>query len=792
MKRRILLILAFLIAYLHISYAQDDTISISQRPKIGLVLSGGGAKGAAHIGVIKYLEEMGIPVDYVAGTSMGSIVGGLYALGYSADEMLQIISDVDWSKLISNKVNREKISFKEKNDLSRQLINVPFSVNRKENESAKTQSFRNSLPDGIVSGDNLLNLFNSLSIGYTDSISFNDLPTPFLCIATNMLNGNADILDKGEFSKSLRASMAIPILFDPVKIGDCLYADGGLVCNFPVDQCRAKGADFIIGVSMSPGLEDDTDNLTSLPSQIKQLKEIITDKEVDSYDEKCEIMIRPELNGVGMLSFNAESVAQITNSGYEAAQALEEEFQELLDTLRSYGYVAQEKSEKEKARNIVNDKQLITAVKFNGAKSQFEKWMRRKCTVKPGEFVSKEQIDESISVFYGTGSFSNITYNFLDDPTTPEGYILEFTFVEKPPHELGIGIRLDSQELLSMLLHAGYNYNRTDGFKADLNIKISNNQRVGLNLSYGDQLTPSINLEYNYSNSELDMFDYDVLDMNIGYMKHNFKLYLSETYSRTTQAKIGIDMELLRNRKVMYGDFEVSDKDYRPINTFGPYATVLFDNLDNSKLPIRGTKSTLHFSWKAKQLYKGQFENLNYGAVRYGIESYIPIIEDKFTIIPKTYGSFLFGKGAVNGLKYSWSPNFQGPVPVYPSFNNMIGGPEMGKFIDHQIPFIGLNKLTFAFNNMAVLRTDFRVKIFEHHYLIAMLNFARSGIDLKNFFKDDGIPQWEEYYETNSGTMIGGGIRYLIDSKFGPVSFDISTSNFSPTVNLYLCLGYYF
>lgn len=116
----------------------------------------------------------------------------------------------------------------------------------------------------------------------------------------------------------------------------------------------------------------------------------------------------------------------------------------------------------------------------------------------------------------------------------------------------------------------------------------------------------------------------------------------------------------------------------------------------------------------------------------------------------------------------------------------------MGKFIDHQIPFIGLNKLTFAFNNMAVLRTDFRVKIFEHHYLIAMLNFARSGIDLKNFFKDDGIPQWEEYYETNSGTMIGGGIRYLIDSKFGPVSFDISTSNFSPTVNLYLCLGYYF
>ena len=186
-------------------------------------------------------------------------------------------------------------------------------------EDIQSRSFRNSLPSGIVSGDNLINLFNSLAVGYSDSIAFNDLPTPFICIATNLMNGEADILDKGVFTKSLRASMAIPILFDPIEIDNTPYVDGGLVCNFPAEQCRAMGADYIIGVSMSPGLEENPENLSSILSQIKQLKEIITDKENDQYHQLCDIFIRPELKGVGMLSFDAESVARVTQSGYEAA-----------------------------------------------------------------------------------------------------------------------------------------------------------------------------------------------------------------------------------------------------------------------------------------------------------------------------------------------------------------------------------------------------------------------------------------------------------------------------------------
>ena len=165
--------------------SQNDTVSNS-RPKVGLVLSGGGAKGAAHIGVIKYIEEQGIPIDFIAGTSMGSVIGGMYALGYTSDEILDIVSQVDWDKLISDNVNRREISYTRKHESVTQLISVPFSVTT-DREELQSRSFKNSLPTGIVSGDNLITLFNSLSVGYSDSIIFNDLPIPFICIATKKL-----------------------------------------------------------------------------------------------------------------------------------------------------------------------------------------------------------------------------------------------------------------------------------------------------------------------------------------------------------------------------------------------------------------------------------------------------------------------------------------------------------------------------------------------------------------------------------------------------------------------------
>ena len=774
------------------AYSQEtDSVNVT-RPKIGLVLSGGGAKGAAHIGVLKYIEEAGIPIDYIAGTSMGSIVGGMYALGYSSDEILEIISEVDWDRLISNQVERRQISYAGKYENRTQNVTVPFSTGT-DDEELQSRSFKNSLPTGIVSGDNVINLFNSLSVGYSDPVDFNELPVPFLCIATNMLNGEADVLDKGIFSKSLRASMAIPILFDPVEIDDVLFADGGLVNNFPAEECRAMGADYIIGVSMSKGLEDDPDNLSSLFSQVKQLKVIITDKEFDEYPEMCDIFISPDLKGVGMLSFDAESVARVTQSGYEAAAMKEAEFAALKEKILSGSEPEEEACHTpKKALNIMKEKILISGIEMDGVDKDIEKWVRRKCTVNVGDMVSKEDIDKSVSIYYGTGNYDSITYTLHEDGSADDAYVLRFKFVESPPHDFGIGFRVDSQDMLSVMFRMGINTNRMSGFKADISSKLGGNQWLKTNFSYGHMLYPRINLAYNFRNSELDAYDMDELVMNMKFLQHKFRLYLSENYSRTVSVGVGIEAEMIRPRKVMYLLHDALDRDYQPVNTIGSFAYLHYDNLNKASFPTRGFIGNIDFTWKDMLFTSKSTSPLSLGSVVLGLKGYVPVIEDRLVLVPQLYGSILFGKGAVNGLTDSWNPVFNGPVPAYPSMNNVIGGAEAGRYIDQQLPFIGLNKISLTFNNVAIVRADIRTRLFGNHYLTAIVNYARSSIDMKNFFREREVLEWGGLYDYNASDWWGAGIRYSIDTKLGPLSFDISSSNISKKVNLYFSLGHYF
>ena len=788
----------FVVVLVLASYAvqAQDTTAMKRRPKVGLVLSGGGAKGAAHIGVLQYLEEVGMPIDYIAGTSMGSIVGGLYAMGYSSAEILDLIKDVDWDRMISNDVERKKISFNQKHDKGSLLLKVPFSFKSKQKGDLRSRTFRNSLPQGIVSGDNLINLFNSLSVGYSDSLSFNDLPIPFLCIATNMLNGEGEIFDKGVVPKSLRASMAIPIVFEPIKINDALYADGGLVSNFPVEQCRAMGADYIIGVSMSAGLEKNPDNLSSIISQVRQLKEIITDKDSKNYHELCDICIRPDLKGVTSLSFNAESVAKVTQSGYDAALDQAEKFRALKELVLSHEAAASDApaggSNKKRAINIVQNRVKISKIELVGVDKAVERWMRRACTVRVGDAVCKTDIDESVSIYFGTGCYDSITYSLHEDATAPEGYILRFNFVEKPAHNFAIGLRFDTQDWLSLLLHMGVNSNRISGFKADLDTKLGMNQWLNLNFSYGHLLYPRINLGYYFRNSELDVYDMDKLVMNSKFLQHKFQLYLSENYSRTFSIGAGFETEILTPRKVIYSLYDAVNADYKSVNTVGAFAYFKFDNLNKNRFPTRGVKGNIDFSWKDAIFDSKGIRALQLGSVAFGFEGYIPIVENRLVIVPQLYGSFLFGKGAVNGLSEGWNPIFNGPVPSFPYMNNIIGGTEMGRYIDQHIPFIGLNKISFAFNNLAVARADIRVRVHKNHYLTAMFNYGRSAVDIKNFFKESDTLKWGDLYDYNATNWLGAGIRYSIDTKLGPVNFDISTSNVSKKVNVYCSFGYYF
>ena len=259
--------------------------TLGQRKKVGVVLSGGGAKGVAHIGVLKVLEEAGIPIDYISGTSMGAIVGGLYAVGYNAKALDSLVRMQNWPFLLSDKVYRFNQPFTEKESNEKYLISLSFS-----------QEKGLSVPAGFVSGQNIYNLFSELTIGFHDSIPFRDLPIPFACVSANMIDGKEVVMDKGILPLAMRASMAIPGVFAPVTIDSMVLVDGGISNNFPVDVAKNMGAEITIGVDLSTGLKDEK-GLDNIMGIVDQLTAFMGMKSYENNKAMVDLYMNPDLKG---------------------------------------------------------------------------------------------------------------------------------------------------------------------------------------------------------------------------------------------------------------------------------------------------------------------------------------------------------------------------------------------------------------------------------------------------------------------------------------------------------------
>ena len=240
MKKALLLFLS--LCFLQLAVAQDSIKK--NRPKIGLILSGGGAKGFAHIGVLKVLEQAGVKIDYIGGTSMGAVVGGLYASGYNATQIDSIFKNTNFDELLQDYIPRSSKSFFEKRNDEMYALALP--VNK----------FKVGIPIALSKGMYNYNLLAKLTHKVRHIRDFNQLPIPFLCIATDIEKGEPVILDKGYLAQAMMASSAFPSLFSPVVIDGKLLIDGGVVNNYPVDEVRKMGADIIIGVDVQDDLKD--------------------------------------------------------------------------------------------------------------------------------------------------------------------------------------------------------------------------------------------------------------------------------------------------------------------------------------------------------------------------------------------------------------------------------------------------------------------------------------------------------------------------------------------------------
>ena len=747
--------------------AQNETIR-PPRLKVGVVLGGGGAKGASHIGALKYIEEMGIPIDYVAGTSMGSIIGGFYAMGYSPDELTQLIGGMNWSEYIGNKIDRPYMSEEARQRNSTLLLQVPFS-HESLFDADPDSKFISQLPSAYVNNSSLINLFNDLCVGYQEEMDFNDLPIPFACVATDMITGEEVVLRRGSVSTAMRASMAIPGVFSPVMMDDKVLVDGGLVNNFPADLLRDMGADIIIGVEVTSTKDVTANDLKSLPQVFTRLVTNSTSAKRKENRELCDVHIIPDVSGFGMLSFTPTAIDTLVERGYKRAS----EFHDQLLAIKmavdaSAGHPVSKTLHAPHAKNLNQDSVLIRSVTINNVSKREGRWLFRKSRLKVDNYYSGQDIERTMKIYRGTGCFDEVTYQVKEcdslhrSDQLSDAYDLTVNMKPAMPHVFGLGVRYDTEEGAGLLLHVGLNEKKFNGSKLNANFKLSYNPKIDLTYIYSRSSLANFNLSYGYRNEHFGITETNEKSFNMSYHQQKVSAYISQFHLLNFSTAFGVsytnttfDLSSMEGQNILDSVVFVRN------NLLTPFVNLKYDNLDDAYFAKRGIAARVNGSYHMEP----KKPDSKYFDLSYAFQSYITPFNGRFTIIPKVYGRYVSGNPLLFNL---W---------------NLYGGEIEGRHFEHQLPFIGITSIQSMGDNISVLRCDLRYNFYGKHYLTAMYNtFAFWDLLPENFSSVIGL------------NAQGAGLKYSYNSPLGPISLTAYWSDIYRTYHYgaYFSFGYTF
>ena len=379
-----------------------------KRPHIGLVLSGGGASGLAHIGLLKVMEEAGLRPDFITGVSMGSIIGGLYSIGYSADSLEKIVKIIDWDKLFSNKIPEDKVIFSEKRHYLNSIISFPVTLKKA------------VLPSGLINGQQVESTLSYYAWPAADINDFSKLPIPFMCLAMDLIKCRRVELKSGYLADAMRASMAVPSVFTPMKIDSLWLIDGGFLRNFAASEVLKMGADIVIG-SYVGGKFAKEEKLQTAPEIIKQLGFYTSFNDYKEEKKLVKYLIEPDLDEYIGTEFNdADTIIQ---RGYRASVPYREIFRKLADSLNKI-------APKKAPENILNKKYYsFDKIEVNGNRIHSDKQILKVLDISPGEKVDKNQFNENMELLYGKVWFEKVKYSFIK---RNDSLILVIDCIEKP------------------------------------------------------------------------------------------------------------------------------------------------------------------------------------------------------------------------------------------------------------------------------------------------------------------------------------------------------------------------
>ncbi|WP_290002948.1 patatin-like phospholipase family protein [Algoriphagus sediminis] len=753
---------------------ETNLVNGSDRPKLGLVLSGGGAKGMAHVGVIRAMEQAGLKADYVVGTSMGSVVGGLYSLGYSSDEMEQIIRSIDWDLILSNRVSFEDISFEEKEYYNRYLLEFPV-INGKL-----------SFPSGLIEGQTLSDVLHYYTWPANGYESFDDFPIPFRCVATDISTGEPIVFGSGYLQDALRSSIAIPTVFSPFELENTSVVDGGVVNNFPVDIVREMGADIVIGVNVSDEDFLKADELESFASILMQLAMAESLRKTSENIKDTDVYIKPDLGPYSTGSFG--NYEEILRLGDEAGQAYLGRFKEL----------AKEINMNETTEGIGFDQEKIklNSISVKGNRIISDALILSKFTFEPGEMVDRDDIRYGIDMVFGVNAFYKVDYSLT--PVGEDIYDLTINTKEKPATLLSTAFHYDNRFSAGILL----NFMARDWlgklsrsvFLAD----ISENPKFRFDYyKYtGESKRFAFNGRINYLNSELPQFEEGRISEVIGERNFRMEANMISTSSLKQTFYLGMIYEVSRSRAKI--NVSVPEDIRSAAQGFVGLRASYYRNSQNDRnFPTKGAESLFepifHVSdWTTVRLQDGvdsvffDFPSGQIGIPADDFEGFVEeLAPDPHLTLYWRYSKFLgisphvqFQPRLATGITVGSSDGLK-------SFNNFfLGGIQNLRFVD--TPVWGLSYGEVTTPNFVVVGGNFQLIPFKKVYIRAGANWL--GYSDYVSLSDEGFP--DRIFQDDNFFGYGADISY--QSIIGPITIGISSNSNDGVVRGYFSLGYSF
>ena len=723
-----------LLFFIQISLGQENP-----RPKVGLVLSGGGAKGLAHIGVLKVIDSLGIKVDYVAGTSMGAIVGGLYASGYNAEQLDSIFSNVDVDALLQDFTPRGSKSFYEKRNDEIYALTLPFN------------KFKLGLPSGLSKGLYNFNLLSSLTQHVSHVRDFKQLPIPFLCIATDAETGEKVVLDSGVLAQNMIASGALPTLYSPVEINGRVLIDGGVVDNYPIEELKSQGIDIVIGVDVQDGLKtrDELKGVTSVLAQINNFSMI---EKMEGKQKATDIYIKPDIKGFTVVAFDKGK--EIIGKGKEKAL----EFVKELTPFRNL-------NSRNNGNVIAQDSIYIKDIVFNKLDNFTRAYIIGKLKFKRNTKISMTQLQKGVLNLNATQNFSAINYSF-EKMQDGDKLILHLKENENTAF-LKFGLHYDDLFKSGILLN--YTKKRL----------LAKNDVASLDLILGD------NIRYNFDyyvdngfywsfgfNSKLTTFNRNITSniadnvvsnttanaINVDFFDLSNQAYLQTIFAQKISLGGGVEYKFLRLKSETLEDTNYVFERSNYLSIFG---FMKYDSFDKKYFPRTGwnfNSEIRYYGYSSD--YKGNFERFSVAKADFGFAQ--PVFKN-MTFKLQTEGGFSVGERSVS------------------YFDFILGGYGFQQ-VNNIKPFFGYDFLSLAGDSYVKLLLTADYEIFKKHHLNFSANFANVG---NKIF--DTIDTW--FVKPNySGYSFGYGMETVI----GPVEIKHSWSPETKDHYTWFSVGFWF